>query len=118
MAITKFKANEMLQHHFDCTHQYKWMPFIEAREKYQVSGTVLGDLCKTYSIPTITLDERRTALVSVPCLERVLICAKELHSTTSEDSAKQRHKKMAEEAAETARRQMIEAYKSKLQQTA
>ena len=115
MAITKFTTTGMEKVHDDCTHQFKWLPFIEAREKYQVSGTVLGNLCKTYSIPTITLDERRTALVSVPCLERVLIAAKELHTTTSDDSARQRHTKMAAEAEATARREMIEDFKSRLQ---
>ena len=115
MAITKFRPAEMRQHHADCKDQLKWLPFIEARDKYQIGATELRKLCEIYSIPTMTLDNRKTALVSVPCLEKVLICAKELHSTTSEDSAKQRHEKMAAEAEATARREMIEEFKSKLQ---
>ena len=105
----------MQQYHADCKDQFKWMPFIESRDKYQIGATELRKLCEIYSIPTITLDERRTALVSVPCLERVLIAAKELHTTTSDDSARQRHTKMAAEAEATARREMIEEFKSKLQ---
>ena len=112
---TKITKEELLAVHAKNSKPgFNWMQLKEVKTRYSVSAATLHNLCSLYHIPTITLDASRPTLISLPCLEYVLITAEDLHDTHVDDTAHDRIEKMREQAFTEIKAKMVSQFESKL----
>ena len=112
---TKITKEELLAVHKENSKPgFNWMQLKDVKTKYSVSAATLHNLCSLYHIPTITLDASRPTLISLPCLEYVLITAEDLHDTHVDDTAHDRIEKMREQAFTEIKAKMVSQFESKL----
>ena len=113
---TQFKEADLLKIHADRANEnYHWLSILKAKEVYSQSKTSILDVCHTYGIPLRQLSTHGQLLMSQPCFDHILTHAKELASTSQEDTGQARLQRLRAEAENEVRADLKREFKAKLE---